>query len=144
MVCHNKLLHLKGANIVPNLHIDSAELEDEISGVQAMVGENIYIRFNKNHPKIRKRFTVSHELGHASLGHTAGCQLSGDLESKSLSEIEANKFAAELLMPLSMLKEAVKKNRTISSLAFAFWVSKEAMIWRIKETSLYMQLTSWE
>ena len=66
------------------------------------------------------------------------------LDSLHNLEIEANKFAAELLMPLSMLKEAVKKNRTISSLAFAFWVSKEAMIWRIKETSLYMQLTSWE
>lgn len=129
--------------IVSNLHIDSAELEDEISGMQATVGENIYIRYNRNHPTIRKRFTVSHELAHAFLGHTSGCQHGSNFESKDLSEIEANQFAAELLMPLSMLKEAIKKSKTVSSLAFDFWVSKEAMSWRIKDTGLYMKLTSW-
>jgi len=129
--------------IVPNLHIDSAELEDEISGMQATVGENIYIRYNESHPKIRKRFTVSHELGHAFLGHTLGCRQGSNLKSKNPFEIEANQFAAELLMPFSMLKEAVKKSKTVSSLAYDFWVSKEAMSWRIKDTSLYIKLTSW-
>lgn len=130
--------------VVHNLHIDSAELEDEISGMQAIVGENIYIRYNKNHPTIRKRFTVSHELAHAFLGHTSGCRYGSNLESKDPSEIEANQFAAELLMPLSMLKEAIKKSKTVSSLAYDFWVSKEAMSWRVKDTRLFMKLTSWD
>lgn len=129
--------------VVPNLHIDSAELEDEISGMQAMVGDNIYIRFNESHSKIRKRFTVSHELGHAFLGHSSGCQNSNNLNSKNISEVEANQFAAELLMPLSMLKIAINNSKTITSLAYDFWVSKEAMSWRIKETGLFMKLTSW-
>ena len=58
--------------------------------------------------------------------------------------IEANQFAAELLTPLQMLKNAVYKYKTVSRLAVAFWVSKEEMSWRVLETKLYSCLESWD
>ncbi len=66
-----------------------------------------------------------------------------DLDSKDYKEAEANQFAAELLMPLKMLKKAIEKSKTVDKLAFDFWVSKKAMGWRVMNTGLFKFLSSW-
>jgi Zn-dependent peptidase ImmA (M78 family) len=130
------------AEQVPEIFIDGREFKDEISGVQATYKGKTFIAYNKDHPTTRKRFTVAHELGHALLGHTA-IGFPVDLYSKECCEIEANQFAAELLMPVKMLKQAVKKSKTVVELALDFWVSKDAMSWRVMETGIYNLLDSW-
>ena len=56
---------------------------------------------NTNHPAVRQRFTLAHELGHAVLHH--GSKHIDYRRNFSAPddprEVEANKFAAELLMP---------------------------------------------
>src|SRR5258708_7744648 len=71
------------------------------------------IGVNKNHALSRKRFTIAHELGHLLLHTKNGVHLdqaivqmrdaraSAGLDDE---EMEANRFAAELLMPRSFLE----------------------------------------
>lgn len=130
------------ARHIPDLHIDGQELEDEISGLQATYKGISFIRYNTNHPTIRNRFTLAHELGHVLLGHTTPCQR-GSFSSSNYLEVEANQFAAELLCPLSFLKKAIESITTVDGLSKAFWVSKDSMNWRLMETKMYKKLTSW-
>lgn len=131
------------AKLVPDLVITGAELEDEISGMQGTYKGISFIQYNTSHSSKRNRFTVAHELGHAVLGHTVnGCSRSA-FGSGENNEIEANQFAAELLIPLNLLKKALATITTVDKLAKAFWVSQESMGWRIRETKLYMRLTAW-
>lgn len=132
------------AKLIPDLIITGAELEDEISGMQGTYKGISFIQYNAMHSTHRNRFTVAHELGHAVLGHTAnGCNRNS-FNTRNINEIEANQFAAELLMPLSLLKKALDTITTVDKLSKAFWVSKESMGWRIKDTGLYIRLTSWD
>ena len=127
---------------VDNLYIDGREFEDGLSGVSARYNGKIFIAYNKDHAMVRNRFTVAHELGHVLLGHTER-SVPVELNSKDYYECEANQFAAELIMPLTLLKNAIKKYRTVGELAYAFWVSKEAMGWRVMETGTFKFLDSW-
>lgn len=128
---------------VPDLYVDGQELEDGLSGMQISYKGTDFIRYNTNHSDKRNRFTVAHEIGHALLGHTVECAR-GNSQSGNKHEQEANCFAAELLMPLQILKKAVNIYTTVSDLAKAFWVSKDSMGIRVRETTLYLSLTSWD
>lgn len=95
------------------------EMDDEISGmlvpVPSSVGEkkNWVIVVNKRHAKVRKRFTVAHELAHlllhdfnephADRGFKVRFRNPQSSEGAVLEEIEANQFAAELLMPAHLI-----------------------------------------
>ena len=103
-------------------------------------------------PKTRKRFTIAHELGHHYLGHAfeSGMQVHvdrGNLVSFRNSrssdgidpkEIEANQFAASLLMPSGLLKARTAEvargpilDSHLSRLSEDFAVSEQAMIIRL-------------
>ena len=126
---------------IPELHIDGQELEDGISGLQASYKGSSFIRYNTRQSLKRNRFTVAHELGHLILGHTARHD-HVNFQSGDPEEIEANQFAAELLIPLHMLEKAVFEHKTAEALAKAFWVSRKAMNRRILETKTYRILES--
>lgn len=131
------------ASQIPNLYIDGAELDDSLSGVQVTYDGKPFIRYNKNHSVKRNRFTVAHEIGHLVLGHTASCESISFDNQTNVNETEANQFAAELLMPLAVLKKSIQSHDTAESLAGKFWVSKDSMNWRLLETKLYKKLLSW-
>ena len=124
-------------------NVSAGDLSDGLSGVQITVSDECFILYNKNHHVHRKRFTVAHEIGHHVLEH----RITGhnhNLTSKDDNEVEANQFAAELLMPLEFLKEEISNGTdTAKSLALRFWVSNEAMSWRLLDTGLYKKLSSW-
>ncbi len=89
------------------------------------------------HP-VRQRFTIAHELAHHVLGH--GERNRDTPEQFSMSyhdpkEIEANKFAAELLMPTDVINAAIRVRdiKDLEKLAKVFGVSKAAMKFRLKE-----------
>lgn len=97
-------------------------------------GDNLIIAYNKNHHVHSQRFTVAHELGHFLLGHTRnGHDHYLDLfdeGSGDPKEIEANQFAAELLIPATLLKIDIENGiRDVPTLSKKYWVSELAM-WR--------------
>jgi Zn-dependent peptidase ImmA (M78 family) len=102
----------------------------------------------------RQRFTIAHELGHLLLHETE--ELHIDEESPigfrnhasgmavDEREIEANQFAAELLMPAHMISEDVQEliekaigvDEAIGRLASKYNVSNEAMTIRLSALEL--------
>lgn len=85
------------------------------------------IFFNKNMPWCRIRFTLAHELGHIVLGH---------LPRQGVEE-EANKFAAELLMPTEDIGRDFSGEtvdfRLLAMLKPRWKVSMQALLYRAKE-----------
>ena len=70
----------------------------------------------------RKRFTICHEIGHFVLpGHgESGCS-APDIEAwnsaSSTKEIEANRFASEILLPTRLIYPVVEKKKATIALA---------------------------
>jgi Zn-dependent peptidase ImmA (M78 family) len=63
------------------------------------------IMVNDNHSKYRQRFSIAHEFGHAVLNHGPIVFFKdSSLERPRWQETQANRFAAELLMPKDLLK----------------------------------------
>ena len=74
------------------------------------------------------------------MGHTHG-RSSIDLDSADNDEMEANAFAAELLMPQLMLAADIKRgNKNPEALAKKYQVSIDAMWWRLSKTGLINKL----
>jgi len=88
----------------------------------------------------RRNFTVAHELGHIVLGHDIASEYtvlfrdSEKKKNKSPTEQEADCFAANLLVPMSMLRECLERYpfATNRHLALFFGVSEEVIKWRRK------------
>jgi len=78
----------------------------------------------------RRRFTIAHEIGHFVL-HQERCSPGHDGavgEAGRIEEREADAFAAELLMPEHLVREAVRENGPDDArLADRFEVSRKAM-----------------
>ena len=93
---------------------------------------------NANHPRKRRRFTIAHELGHYVLHRDLiGNGITDDAlyRSRLSGQIErqANRFAAELLMPWDLIVESTEKGiNTMEELAEKFDVSKIAMSIRLE------------
>lgn len=85
-------------------------------------------------PYARQRFTAAHEIGHFVLHRDKiGDRIEDNhlLRSDRLSdrvEVEANRFAAHLLMPFPLLDRLIREGvRTVPDLARALQVSEIAM-----------------
>jgi Zn-dependent peptidase ImmA (M78 family) len=116
--------------------------EDEVSGAIIRRGDRVIIAVNPAHHRNRQRFTVAHELGHYFLHKGLEEHVDQDFRiawrnadsSKAINwlEIEANRFAAELLIPTDFLMsdldslERIDKH-TVALLASRYRVSPEAM-----------------
>jgi len=112
-----------------------------ISGTMISQEDLSVIGVNAQMAEVRKRFTIAHELGHFLLGHDHNRLIDETFDSKDYREQEANKFAAELLMPHDFLKEDVKvKGITVTELAKKYIVSEQAMSIRLLETSLIHEI----
>jgi hypothetical protein len=87
----------------------------------------------------RRRFTIAHEIGHFVL-HQEGCrpERGGVVdEAGRVEEGEADTFAAELLMPEHLVREAVRTHGPDATrLAERFEVSRKAMQARLRDLGL--------
>ena len=86
----------------------------------------------------RCNFTVAHELGHIFCGHLLIPDSQKSAEQKSLEDLEADEFAARLLMPENLILKS--QFRTGSELAEHFLVSEQACFKRLnnlKRLDLY-------
>jgi hypothetical protein len=82
---------------------------------------------------VRQRFTVAHELGHAELRHAV---------PDDKLEVEANAFAAELLLPRQALREAVNEQLTFQQIAARFNASRPATLYALAAAKLLNKLRS--
>jgi predicted transcriptional regulator len=109
--------------------------QDENSGP---AGYSIVVRASD--PYVRRRFTVAHEIAHFVLHRDRiGSSLTDDAMYRSglstREEVEANRLAADILMPRSLVIEHIKLWGTDAEvLAKLFNVSEAAM--RIRLSSL--------
>jgi len=99
-----------------------------VDGLLVMVDGLPTIGFNGDAAWVRRRFTIAHEIGHLLLGHACS-----DLDIEKDAEAEANQFAAELLMPLALLKIDYKNQPDLEKLAWKYIVSKDAMCLHLME-----------
>lgn len=98
------------------------------------------ISYNTSDPHSRIRFTLAHELGHHVLGHTRNGKKFREYTNPSwndgnyVEEKDANRFAAELLMPEEAIETLINREKVyaVADLAKRFDVSEEAMYWRMK------------
>src|SRR5206468_12398306 len=103
-----------------------------------------HIAVSRHHPRVRQRFTLAHEFGHLVMRHHE--HPVRDLsflnqrhrdpeviawEPADPMEVEANQFAAELLMPAALFRKDWEKNSNPGRLAARYEVSVEAARWRI-------------
>lgn len=127
------------------LSYEPFEGKDEISGVLFRDNDRIVIGINSSHAKTRQRFSIAHEIGHLVLHKGAifidkTVRLNRDAKSSMAidpQEIDANRFAAALLMPekavsVEAKRRLLKKSKLpelflIDELAAAFQVSTQAM-----------------
>jgi Zn-dependent peptidase ImmA (M78 family) len=128
------------------LELAAVPADDEISGAIIRKGIRVVIAVNTSHHPNRQRFTVAHELGHFFFHHGLEEHVDQNFRiawrnadsSKAIdwAEIEANRFAAELLMPREFLirdldaQQKIEK-RTVALLASRYRVSPEAMKFRL-------------
>lgn len=124
-------------------------LDADVSGMLFRDGGTVLIGVNSAHSSTRQRFTIAHELGHWSLhkGNMIIDTLQVNFRDKTSSlatdrkEIEANAFAADLLMPERFIFEEVSRliksdslrneEQLITQLAQRFVVSRESMSYRL-------------
>lgn len=122
-------------------------LPSELSGFLLREGKSAIIGVNNLHPRTRQNFTIAHELGHLRL-HPDSSFVDRKLsfytrDSRSgkaidQREIDANRFAAALLMPERLLRPHIHgKNvdlgdeNLLESIARKFQVSTQALTFRL-------------
>lgn len=150
-----RLARLRGAQLrfVP--------YEGDLSGLLFQEDGRIIIGINAIHAKTRQRFTIAHELGHLELHH--GDELYVDRgfpiqrrdgqssQATDPTEIDANAFAAELLMPRRFLTRDVQAapqsldyedDEFVRLLADRYKVSVQAMLFRLTNLGLIVPLDS--
>lgn len=121
--------------------VKSSTLAAGISGEIRPAGGSFEIKVNRHDSTGRQRFTVAHELAHFLLHRDQiGDGLKDDVLYRSslsdLREAEANRLAAQILMPKEAVRKAVQDyggepEHLCANLAQAFGVSEAAMRIRI-------------
>lgn len=127
-------------------------MDDDASGSITRNGDGFSISVNALEPETRQRFTAAHELAHYLLHRDlmddgkrmnrhvdtlyGGGEPSGDVIFKRSHEIEANRIAAQIVMPKKLIEEEHAKNADTAALARKFAVSKPAMEIRLKTLGL--------
>jgi Zn-dependent peptidase ImmA (M78 family) len=139
--------HQKSAPVVVTAVAEALGLEvftvsdwpNTVSGMLRRVDGDAYkIYVNGNHPVVRRRFTIAHEIGHFVLHkHLLKDGIVEDYLLRaegfpSSTEAQANAFAADLLMPWHLIEAGqAAGHKTIESLAEYLNVSKDAMSVRL-------------
>jgi Zn-dependent peptidase ImmA (M78 family) len=136
--------------------VRSSEFGEGVSGLLTLEKGTPTIGYEKSHPNVRQRFTIAHETGHYVL-HKDKSTLFIDKKYSNVfyrddrssdaeytRELEANALAAALLMPTDMLREEIVKRDfdlteedSLSSLARAFDVSRQAMAYRLANSGIF-------
>jgi Zn-dependent peptidase ImmA (M78 family) len=131
------------------LDVRYAPTTDDVSGALIRNGKSAVIAVNSAQHENRQRFTIAHEIGHFILHKRTERHFDEDFridyrnaissEATQRSEIEANGFAAALLMPGDFLRRDLLRmevdesdaDSAIQTLAVRYKVSRRAMELRL-------------
>jgi Zn-dependent peptidase ImmA (M78 family) len=135
------------------LRISKHHVDSDVDGFLLRTGREgkTVIGVNNAHHIHRQRFTIAHELAHFLLhkGDAVHVDQSAQIEVKlrnansstgtDIEEMEANAFAAEILMPepllerdiLALKKTSLKDDKFVSQLADRYCVSPQALTLRL-------------
>lgn len=144
----NKIAEKLGASIRYSPFQD--ERNNELAGMLIRGDDQVVIGVNSLHHRNRQRFTIAHECGHLLLHKGTEVYIDRSfrvnkrdrLSSQAVNpeEIEANRFAAELLMPFDMVLKDLQdhdidieggEGAELKALADKYQVSVQAMTLRI-------------
>jgi len=131
-----------------NLKIKAEALEESVSGMLVIKDDGGVVAVNESHHRNRRRFTIAHELGHFVLhGNSARVFIDAGpvfyrdeaaADGTRIQEIQANTFAAELLMPESAVVDIFRKQpldphdeAAVRRMAARFEVSAQALTLRL-------------
>lgn len=140
------------------IRVRSEPFDGDISGMlyRDADGKRAVIGVNANHSSHRQRFTIAHELGHYLLHRGRPMIVDKTVRvnrrdrtssmATDREEIEANAFAAELLMPRNLVDRhsrkllrqhaAISDEALVDKMADAFDVSAQAMEYRLVNLGL--------
>lgn len=146
-------------DLIKNLGIklSPVDLGEDVSGVLVIDNDNFKIGYNSTESLVRQRFTLAHELGHFVLHKkdkkkevfvdnvTYMFRKSNSRSKDYKVEMEANQFAAALLMPQSLIEEEINNlnqnflsdHDLIDELAKKFKVSQIAMTYRLNNLGYF-------
>lgn len=134
--------------------LTSAPSENDVSGFLLRTsGSAPVIGVNASHHLVRQRFTIAHELGHLLLHATTELHIDQVVlkmrdkragKDVDEDEMEANRFAAEILVPEKFLRTDLESlgpvnaddDDAISHLANRYKVSRQAMTIRLTSLGL--------
>ena len=131
-----------------DVEIRPFDLGADVSGILYRDGARRVIVVNQKHSKVRQRFTIAHELGHLMLhrgepvhvdeGFRVNLRDPRSATAEEVEEIEANAFAANLLMPAAWLRADIERDHldpsdeeALNRLAQRYEVSLHAMALRL-------------
>lgn len=135
------------------IEYDEERMDDGVSGSITRNGDKFTVAVNLLESSNRKRFTAAHELAHylmhRDLMHVDGGKMNrhmdrlfGAPEHNPASpftrqhEVQANRLAAQIVMPAALVREKFATQRDAEKLACEFGVSKAAMEIRLKTLGL--------
>src|SRR5687767_4775662 len=127
-------------------------VESNLSGFLYRDEHEPVIGVNSRHSEVRQRFTIAHELGHFLLHRSAGLRVDREVigrptagrgdQASAAEEVEANIFAATILMPAELLEKDMDaactadlwfEQRHIAELARKYGVSVQALVLRLND-----------
>lgn len=123
---------------------------ENFAGMLIVRNGHYVIAVNSNNHPNRQRFTIAHECGHLLLDHEMGAHIDETFviqrnerssHGTDIQEVEANQFAAELLMPLRFLLKDITSvdfecDDDVRLLAERYQVSPTAMSFRLAKVFL--------
>ena len=132
---------------------------DNIDGFLFRNGIEAVIGINRDRAAVRRRFTIAHELGHLLLheqgqvhvdrGFRVRLRSGVSSEGTDQDEMEANRFAAEILMPIDFLRNDLKRqefdladDNELRSLARRYGVSTQALAIRLNSLGYSIEAVS--
>ena len=113
------------------------------------------IGYNRSHVPVRQRFTIAHEIGHYVLHRKSGdlfidrhhkvfARDKSSSRGEDEKEVEANAFAAALLMPEELVEEELDRigfdlgdEADVRELANKFNVSTQSMLFRLTNLGVF-------
>jgi Zn-dependent peptidase ImmA (M78 family) len=155
---HDKILPIDVDSIALKLNIEvKYELfDDDLSGLLIKEEDRTVIGINSAHSINRQRFTMAHELGHYVLKHEGEVFVDKSFRSQTVmrrdvnstigteqDEIQANQFAAALLMPekqVGLQVNALLENKPNANPAVL--INQLAKIFRVSEQAIEYRLTN--
>lgn len=138
------------------LRIAGAPDRDGLSGflMRDSASGRCVIGVNRSHPRTRQRFTIAHEIGHFVLNHADGnlhvdadrnvrlARSTLSSEGSDRHEIEANTFAAELLMPARFLEQDMEDDDQLVDLDDGAFCEHLAKRYRVSPAAMTFRLAN--